>query len=288
MGAHDRPGRARAGDADSRAPRRGERDDRARNGVQRADRAGDAEQRDRRGYRSPRGGGHNARLRRHGRSAARTRHGNLVSPLFGIAPITGLRRPAKRLRRRSFELHDSGGGDNENGLRLRPGRRARRRRGDGEFLADRQSACAEAASSRPGTRGSRPARPPRFAAACASARSPGLSCACRRRAGLPRATRRACSCQSSPSRVWGERRLDGSSRGGEVARLEEDGAARRVRRHGQSRLADDLRRRGADLDREFGGYDIAADEVIEATGKANDGLESVATGKPAPPCPGSP
>ena len=28
---------------------------------------------------------------------------------------------------------------------------------------------------------------------------------------------------------------------------------------------------------EFGGYDIAADEVIEATGKANDGLESVAT-----------
>ena len=28
---------------------------------------------------------------------------------------------------------------------------------------------------------------------------------------------------------------------------------------------------------EFGGYDIAADEVIEATDKANDGLESVAT-----------
>ena len=34
-----------------------------------------------------------------------------------------------------------------------------------------------------------------------------------------------------------------------MARLEEDGAARRVRRRGQSRLAGDLRRRGADLDR---------------------------------------
>ena len=39
---------------------------------------------------------------------------------------------------------------------------------------------------------------------------------------------------------------------------------------------------------EFGGYDIAADEVIAATDKANDDLESVATAEPAPPCPGSP